>query len=57
MICKAKFTSNLRNYYGKKYYGNSEGTFKQRYGNHKKSFTHGKHRVNRETSKEYWRRK
>ena len=37
---KAKYTSNLRNYHGKIYYGTSECTFKQRYGNHKKSFNH-----------------
>ena len=27
------------------YYGTSEGTFKQRYGNHKKSFNHERHRT------------
>ena len=39
------------------YYGTSEGTFKQRYGNHKKSFNHEKHRTDTELSKEYWRLK
>ena len=39
---KAKITSNLRNYYGKIYYRTSEVKFKQRYGNHKKSFNHEK---------------
>ena len=37
IVCKAKITSNSRNYYG-----TSEGTFKQRYGNHKKSSNHEK---------------
>ena len=37
------------------YYGTSEGTSKQRYGNHKKSFNHEKHRTDTELSKEYWR--
>ena len=41
----------------KKYYGTSESRFKQRYGNHKKSFNHEKHRADTELSKEYWRLK
>ena len=57
IIYKAKITSNLRNYHEKVYYGTSEGTFKQRYGNHKKSFNHEKHRTDKELSKEYWRLK
>ena len=43
IIYKVKVTSNLRNLHEKIYYGTSEGTFKQRYGNHKKSFNHEKH--------------
>ena len=39
------------------YYGTSEGTFKQRYRNHKKSFNHEKLRTDTELSKEYWRLK
>ena len=31
----------------------SEGTFEQRYGNHKKLFNHEKHRTDTELSKEY----
>ena len=57
IIYKAKITSNLRNYQEKIYYGTSEGTLKQRYGNHKKSFNHEKHRTDTELSKEYWRLK
>ena len=57
IIYKAKITSNLQNYHEKVYYGTSEGTFKQRYGNHKKSFNHEKHRTDVKLSKEYWRLK
>ena len=35
----------------------SKGTLKERYGNHKKSFNHEKHRTDTELSKEYWRLK
>ena len=56
-IYKAKITSSLRNYHEKVYYVTSEGTFKQRYGNHNKSFNHEKHRTDTELSKEYWRLK
>ena len=57
IIYKAKTTSNLRNYHEKIYFGTSKGTFKQRYGNHKKSFNHEKHRTDTELSNEYWRLK
>ena len=57
IIYKAKITSNLRNYHEKIYCETSEGTFKQRYGNHKKSFNHEKHRTDTELSKEYWKLK
>ena len=48
IIYKAKITSNLRNYHRKIYYGTSQGTFKQRRSNHKKSFNHEKHRKDTE---------
>ena len=51
IIYKAKITSNLRSYREKIYYGTSKGIFKQRYGNHKKSFNHEKHRTDTERSK------
>ena len=57
VIYKAKITSNLRNYHEKIYCGTSEGSFKQRYRSHKKSFNHEKHRADTELSKEYWRLK
>ena len=54
---QAEITSNLQNCHGKMYHGTSEGTFKQRYGNHKKSFNHEKHKIHTELSQEYWRLK
>ena len=56
-IHNTKITSNLQNYHGKIYYGTREGTFKQQYGNHKKSFKHKKHRTDTELWNEYWRLK
>ena len=49
---KTSYSSMARSNHGKIYYGTSEGTFKQRYGNHKKSFNHEKHRADTELSKE-----
>ena len=40
MIHKAKITSNLRSNHEKICYGTSKGTFKQSYGDHKKSSNH-----------------
>ena len=57
IIYQAKLTSNLWNYHKKIYYGTNEGTFKQRYGNHKKSFNLEKLRTDTELSKEYCRLK
>ena len=57
IIYKTKITSNLQNYHEKTYCGTSEGTFKQRYGNHNKSFSHEKYRTDTGLSKEYWRLK
>ena len=57
IIYTAKITSNLRNYHEKIYHETNEGTFKQRYGKHKKSVNHEKRRANTELSKEYWRLK
>ena len=47
----------MKIYHEKIYYGTSEGTFRQRYENHKKSFNHEKHRKDIELSKEYWKLK
>ena len=57
IIYQAKLISNLRNYHEKVYCGTSEDTFKQRYGKHKISFNHERHKADRELSKEYWRLK
>ena len=51
IIYKAKITSNLRHYNRKIFYRTNEGTFKQQYGNHKKSFNHKKPRTDTELSK------
>ena len=55
IIQKIKIASKLQNYHEKIYYGISEGAFKQRHGNDKKSFNHEKHRADAELSEEYWR--
>ena len=47
----------IRNYHEKIYCGASEHTFKQPYGNHKKSINQEKNRTYTELSKEYWRLK
>ena len=57
IIYTEPFTSNLRNYHENIYCGTSEGTFIQRYGNHRKSFDYEKHRTDPELSKKYWRLK
>ena len=64
IIYKEKITSKLRNYEKKYeihekilYYETSAETFKQCYGNHKKSFNHEKHRTDTELLKECWRLK
>ena len=57
IIYKATIKSNLRTYHEKIYYGISEGTFKQPYGDHEKSLNHEKYRAYTELSKEYWRLK
>ena len=57
ILYKVKITSNFRNYHEKIYCGASEHTFKQPYGNHKKSINQEKNRTYTELSKEYWRLK
>ena len=52
---QSKNTLNLWNYHGETYYGTSEGTFKQRCENHKKSFKHENDIADTELLKEYWR--
>ena len=57
IVYEAQITSTLRNYFKKIYYGTSEGTFKTRYANHKKSFKYKKYQKDTELSNEYWRLK
>ena len=57
LIYQAKITSNIPNYQHKIYYGTSEGTFKVRYANHKKSLNIERYKTDTELSKEYWRLK
>ena len=57
IIYEAKITSTLPNYHPKIYYGTSEGTFKTRYANHKKSFKYEFYRTDTELSNEYWKLK
>ena len=51
----AELTSNLRNYGMKVYKGVCSTTWKERLGNHKKSFRHEKYMKETELSKEVWR--
>ena len=53
---KQKLHPTSNSFY-KIYYGTSEGTFKVRYANHKKSFKFEKYRTDTQLSKEYWRLK
>ena len=55
IVYKARITSNLKNYKEKIYIGISEGKFKLRYANHKKSFVHQKYQKETELSNEFWK--
>ena len=57
IIYEATITSNSHNSRPKIYIGLSEGPFKRRYANHKKSFKYAKYEKETELSKEYWRLK
>ena len=57
LLIQKHFPNNQKKYNRKIYYGSSEGTFKQRYGNHKKSFNYKKHRTDTKLSTEYRRLK
>ena len=54
---KQKSRQHFPNYHPKIYYGTSEGTFKTRYANHKKSFKYEFYRTDTELSNEYWKLK
>ena len=57
ILIQKHFPNNHKKYNRKIYYGSSEGTFKRRCGNHKKSFNYKKHRTDAKLSKEYRRLK
>ena len=48
------FDCDIAGYKQKCYLGSCETTFKDRFGNHKKSFNHLKHKNDTELSKEFW---
>ena len=54
IIYEANIDWNIAGYKQKCYLGSCEATFKDRFGNHKKSFNHLKHKNDTELSKEFW---
>ena len=57
IVYEATITSIAQDNRPKTYIGISEGPFKKRFANHKKSFNHIKYEKETELSKEYWRLK
>ena len=55
LLYEATVTTNLPNYSDKVYKGISEPSFKERYGNHKKSFNHLKYKSDTCLSTEIWK--
>ena len=55
VLYEATLTTNIENYGEKLYKGITATTFKERYGNHLKSFNHEKYEKETELSKEVWR--
>ena len=51
---QANIDCDIAGYKQKCYLGSYETTFKDRFGNHKKSFNHVKHKNETELSKEFW---
>ena len=54
IIYQANTNCEIAGYKRKCYLGSCETTFKDRFGNHKKSFNHVKHKNDTELSKEFW---
>ena len=54
IIYQAKIDCDIAGYKQKCHLGSCETTFKDRLGNHKKSFNHVKHKNDTELSKELW---
>ena len=57
IVYEATVTTNAPNYTPKTYIGISEGSFKKRFANHKKSFNHVCYEKETELSKEVWKLK
>ena len=55
IVYEAQIASTSNVNIKKTYLGITEGTFKKRYANHKKSFNHPKYRNETELSKDFWR--
>ena len=51
---QANIDCDIAGYKQKCYLGSCETTFKDRFGNHKMSFNHVKHKNDTELSKEFW---
>ena len=54
IVHQANIDCNIAGYKQKCHLGSCETTFKNRFGNHKKSFNHLKHTNGTELSKEFW---
>ena len=55
IIYQANIDCDIARYKQNCYLGSCETTFKNRFGNHKKSFNHAKHKNDTELSKEFWK--
>ena len=53
IVYQASIDCDIGGYKQKCYLGSCEKTFKDRFGNHKKSFNHAKHKRDTELSKEF----
>ena len=54
IVYQGKITLSQPNYNDKAYFGAEEKSFRDRFYNHTKSFTHGDYANETELSKEYW---
>ena len=54
IVYQANIDCDIARYKQKYYLDSCETTFKDRFGNHKKSFNHAKHKNDKELSKEFW---
>ena len=54
MVYQANIDCDIAGHKQKYYLGSCETTFKDRFGNHKKSFNHSKHENDTKLSKNFW---